>query len=94
MGIGLYFSTLRAICVITFIAGLINLYNMLYFASDDYTEVRDDVRDDLTPLLLGLPFVLIHNGYHAQIAIVLKRATETASGNKIDVALGSTMVRI
>jgi hypothetical protein len=51
LGIGLYFSTLRAICVITFIAGLINIYNILYFASDEY--MPSELRDDLPSLLQG-----------------------------------------
>lgn len=36
LGIGLYFSTLRAITVITFLAGLVSIYNIMYFASDEY----------------------------------------------------------
>jgi hypothetical protein len=36
LGIGLYFSTLRAMIVITFICGLCSLKNILYFASAEY----------------------------------------------------------
>jgi hypothetical protein len=36
LGIGLYFSTLRAIAFVTFILGLISVYNIKYFASDEY----------------------------------------------------------
>jgi hypothetical protein len=36
LGVGLYFSTLRAIIVITFFCGLCSLYNILYFASAEY----------------------------------------------------------
>lgn len=36
IGIGLYFSTLRLLAIVTFIAGLILLPNMIYFASDAY----------------------------------------------------------
>jgi len=36
LGIGLYFSTLRAFAIITFVAGLFSIYNIMYFASDDY----------------------------------------------------------
>jgi len=36
IGVGLYFSTLRLLTIITFIAGLILLPNMIYFASDSY----------------------------------------------------------
>lgn len=34
LGIGLYFTSLRAITLITFMAGLVSLYNIMYFASD------------------------------------------------------------
>jgi hypothetical protein len=37
LGIGLYFSTLRAITILTFFAGLLNIPNLLYFSSADYT---------------------------------------------------------
>lgn len=45
LGIGLYFSTLRAIGIITFVGGLMSTYNMSYFASDAYmpTEFRDQI---------------------------------------------------
>jgi len=36
LGIGLYFSTLRAIAFVTFVLGLISVYNINYFASDRY----------------------------------------------------------
>merc|ERR1740124_54383 len=36
IGVGLYFSTLRLLTIITFIAGLILLPNMIYFASYNY----------------------------------------------------------
>ena len=36
LGIGLYFSTLRAITFITLLAGVVSIYNILYFASDEY----------------------------------------------------------
>ena len=36
LGVGLYFSTLRAIIVITFFCGLCSLYNIFYFASAEY----------------------------------------------------------
>jgi len=52
LGIGLYFSTLRAITVITFIAGLINLPNILYFASSDWVPDSSE-QDDLPPLVQG-----------------------------------------
>jgi hypothetical protein len=37
LGVGLYFSTLRAICVMTFLAGLLNLINIRYYASQEYS---------------------------------------------------------
>ena len=36
LGVGLYFSTLRAVMLLTLVAGLCSLPNMLYFASNDY----------------------------------------------------------
>ena len=36
LGIGLYFSTLRAMIVTTLLCGLLSLYNIIYFASDEY----------------------------------------------------------
>jgi hypothetical protein len=36
LGIGLYFSTLRAITIITLLAGLVSTYNIMYFSSDKY----------------------------------------------------------
>lgn len=40
LGIGLYFSTLRALIFVTFICGCISMYNILYFASDEYDSGR------------------------------------------------------
>ena len=37
LGIGLYFSTLRAITVITLLASILNIPNFIYYASSDYT---------------------------------------------------------
>ena len=36
LGIGLYFSTLRAMIVTMLLCGLLSLYNIIYFASDEY----------------------------------------------------------
>ena len=36
IGVGMYFSTLKFLFVISLIAGLINIPNILYYASDDY----------------------------------------------------------
>mmetsp|Transcript_24108 Transcript_24108/g.35726 ORF Transcript_24108/g.35726 Transcript_24108/m.35726 type:complete len:1034 (-) Transcript_24108:246-3347(-) len=37
LGIGLYFSTLRSIAVLTLIAGLINIPNIVYFSGTEYS---------------------------------------------------------
>ena len=42
LGIGLYFSTLRAITVLTLLAGLINIPNFIYYGSTDYTPGRSN----------------------------------------------------
>ena len=39
LGLGLYFSTLRAITVLTLICGLINIPNFMYYSSADYQSV-------------------------------------------------------
>jgi hypothetical protein len=51
LGLGLYFSTLRVITLITLIAEIISLYNIMYFASDDY--LPQDYREDLGALVQG-----------------------------------------
>ena len=51
MGIGLYFATLKGMAVITLIAGLISIYNLVYFASDDY--ILDEFRADIATLIQG-----------------------------------------
>lgn len=38
LGIGLYFSNLRALIFISLICGFMSLYNIMYFASDDYDD--------------------------------------------------------
>jgi hypothetical protein len=43
LGVGLYFSSLRSIALISLVAGLINLPNILYFASDVYSASQPDV---------------------------------------------------
>mmetsp|Transcript_38364 Transcript_38364/g.41590 ORF Transcript_38364/g.41590 Transcript_38364/m.41590 type:complete len:1014 (+) Transcript_38364:119-3160(+) len=48
LGIGLYFSTLRAVIVITFICGLLSLYNIIYFASDEYDPEQSIQHDNST----------------------------------------------
>lgn len=40
LGIGLYFSTLRAITFFSLLAGLVSLYNILYFSSEAYLPLE------------------------------------------------------
>ena len=49
LGVGLYFSTLRAITILMLLAGLINIPNFIYFAGDEYSMGRPG----LDPLLKG-----------------------------------------
>ena len=51
LGIGLYFSTLRAFTFITLVAGLISAYNIMYFASEDYYPQDNDY--DIPTLMIG-----------------------------------------
>jgi hypothetical protein len=48
LGIGLYFSTLRAITILTLCAGLLNIGNIRYFHGDDYSGGQDDVELSFT----------------------------------------------
>ena len=50
LGIGLYFATLLALAVLTLIAGLVNVPNILYFASDEYSDGQTTITN---PLLKG-----------------------------------------
>jgi len=43
IGVGLYFSSLRAVAFITLIAGLISIPNILYYASDKYSNSQPGV---------------------------------------------------
>ncbi|KAL9181404.1 hypothetical protein ACHAXT_010209 [Thalassiosira profunda] len=43
IGVGLYFTTLRAVAVIALIAGCINLPNIFYFASEEYSKGQPGV---------------------------------------------------
>eukprot|EP00557_Chaetoceros_sp_GSL56_P013206 CAMPEP_0176482786 /NCGR_PEP_ID=MMETSP0200_2-20121128/3563_1 /TAXON_ID=947934 /ORGANISM="Chaetoceros sp., Strain GSL56" /LENGTH=1152 /DNA_ID=CAMNT_0017879129 /DNA_START=57 /DNA_END=3516 /DNA_ORIENTATION=+ len=38
LGVGLYFSTLRAIMILMLLAGIMNIPNFMYFASDEYSK--------------------------------------------------------
>jgi hypothetical protein len=51
LGIGLYFSTLRAIAFITLIAGCLSIPNILYFNSDEYMPPQ--FKTSLTRLVKG-----------------------------------------
>jgi len=48
--IGLYFYTLRAVIIMTLIAGLINIPNMLYFSGPEYS---DNSQNDINWYLVG-----------------------------------------
>ncbi|KAL7538232.1 hypothetical protein ACHAXR_008380 [Thalassiosira sp. AJA248-18] len=43
LGIGLYFTALRSITLLSFIAGLINIPTMMYFASEEYSQGQEGV---------------------------------------------------
>lgn len=43
LGIGLYFSTLRALTILTFLAGLLNIPNLIYYSSDEYSDGQHEV---------------------------------------------------
>ena len=45
IGVGLYFSTLRALAVLTLLAGLLNIPNFMYFVSDEYSAGQPGVPD-------------------------------------------------
>jgi hypothetical protein len=47
LGIGLYFSTLRSIMILTFVAGLLNIPNLIYFSGPDYSDNQEGLRDSL-----------------------------------------------
>jgi hypothetical protein len=52
LGIGLYFSNLRALIFITLICGFISLGNLIYYASDEYDNVGYDGNNYLAALSL------------------------------------------
>ncbi|GKY91514.1 hypothetical protein MPSEU_000123600 [Mayamaea pseudoterrestris] len=47
LGIGLYFSTLRALTILTLLAGLMNITNIQYFASLEYSNGQEEVSRNL-----------------------------------------------
>lgn len=52
LGYGVYFSTLRYYAFLCLLAGLLNIPNLLYFASDDYSPVNRR-NDTMSSLLKG-----------------------------------------
>ena len=55
LGIGLYFSTLRAITVITLLATILNIPNFIYYASSEYTPGISNFNSTTTGLLSSVP---------------------------------------
>jgi hypothetical protein len=47
LGIGLYFSTLRAMSLMAIAAGIIHIPNLMYFASEEYSNGQPEVNDAL-----------------------------------------------
>ena len=45
LGIGLYFSTLRALAMLTFLCGLLNIPNFIYFSGQEYSNGQPGVPD-------------------------------------------------
>ncbi|KAI2497599.1 Calcium-activated chloride channel [Fragilaria crotonensis] len=45
LGIGLYFSTLRALTILTFLAGLLNIPNFIYFSGPEYSNSQPGIPD-------------------------------------------------
>lgn len=44
LGLGLYFSMLRALFVLTLLAGILNIANLKYFSSNEYSQGQTDVQ--------------------------------------------------
>ena len=42
VGVGVYFFTLRSLCIIMFLGGIINIPNLIYFGSDAYNGLHED----------------------------------------------------
>lgn len=42
VGVGVYFFTLRSLCIIMLLGGIINIPNLIYFGSDAYNGVHED----------------------------------------------------
>lgn len=45
LGIGLYFSTLRALTILTFLAGILNIPNFIYFSGPEYSNSQSGIPD-------------------------------------------------
>jgi hypothetical protein len=56
LGIGLYFSTLRAITVLTLLAGILNIPNFIYYSSNEYTPGLSNFNS--TRILASVPTLL------------------------------------
>ena len=54
IGIGLYFTKLKFLAVLSLLAGLINLPNMIFFASEEYAGSTDEKKIDLSVSNWGL----------------------------------------
>lgn len=65
LGFGLYFSTLRAIGYILFIAGLISVFNIYFFASGRYSSLEFEY----VGLENLLRFVIYYVSYFAGMAL-------------------------
>lgn len=51
LGIGLYFTQLKALAILTFLCGLINIPNFLYFNSETYSDGKKDSDMSITQKL-------------------------------------------
>ncbi len=47
LGYGLYFSTLRSYAILSFLIGILNLPNLIYFASDEYSKGQNEIATTL-----------------------------------------------
>lgn len=43
LGVGLYFTTMQAMGIVTFVAGLLSIPNIIYYSSDTYSDNQDGV---------------------------------------------------
>lgn len=45
LGVGLYFSSLRALMILTLVAGILNIPNFIYFSGPDYSDSQEGLPD-------------------------------------------------